>query len=197
MSTLSAPVRRGIVLESITLAWNVVGVIVLSVTALAARSVALGGFGVDSLIEILASTVVIWELRDVKGTRQRRALLYIGAAFIACTAYVVIITVLALVHGVHPEHSPGGIVWTALTAVAMFALAAAKARLGQRIGNPVLITEGRVTLVDGLLASAVLVGLSANALAGWWWADPGAGLVIVYYAVRESREAFAHYRAAV
>jgi divalent metal cation (Fe/Co/Zn/Cd) transporter len=73
----------------------------------------------------------------------------------------------------------------------MFALAAAKARTGRALGNPILITEGRVTLVDGILALAVLAGLLLNAAAGVWWADPLAALVIVFYAVREAREIFA------
>ena len=77
--------------------------------------------------------------------------------------------------------------WTAITALAMFALAAGKNRTGTRLKSPVLITEGRVTVIDGLLACAVLLGLTLNAAAGWWWADPAAALVIVYYALKEAR----------
>jgi len=83
-----------------------------------------------------------------------------------------------------------GIAWTAVTAAAMFALAAGKARTGRALGNPVLTTEGRVTLVDGILATAVLAGLVLNAAAGLWWADPLAALVIVVYALREARAIF-------
>jgi divalent metal cation (Fe/Co/Zn/Cd) transporter len=83
-----------------------------------------------------------------------------------------------------------GIVWTAVTAVAMFALAAGKARTGRALGNPVLRTEGRVTMIDGILAAAVLVGLVLNAALGWWWADPAAGYVLVFYAAQEVREIF-------
>jgi len=77
---------------------------------------------------------------------------------------------------------------TALTAAAMFALAAGKHRTGRALDNPVLITEGRVTTIDAFLACAVLLGLVLNAALGWWWADPAAGLVIVYYAVREAHD---------
>ena len=80
--------------------------------------------------------------------------------------------------------------WTALTAAVMVALAAGKARTGAALGNPVLRTEGRVTLIDGILAAAVLVGLVLNAALGWWWADPAAGLVLVFYAAREVRDIF-------
>ncbi|MGH3221217.1 MAG: cation transporter [Streptosporangiaceae bacterium] len=95
-----------------------------------------------------------------------------------------------LVTGYCPGHSLLGIGWTAVTAVAMFALAADKARTGKSLGNPVLITEGQVTLVDGVPAVAVLAGLVLNAGLGLWWADPLGALVIVFYALREAREIF-------
>jgi divalent metal cation (Fe/Co/Zn/Cd) transporter len=98
--------------------------------------------------------------------------------------------VLATEH--HAHHSPAGIAWTAITAVVMFVLAWGKARTGEALDNPVLRTEGRVTLIDGVLATAVLVGLSLNAALGWWWADPVAGFVLVYYAAREALEIFTH-----
>ncbi len=182
--------RRGRVLEGITLCWNVVGIIVLAVAAIAARSVALAGFGLDSLIEIGASTVVLWELSGTGEERQRRALRLIGGAFLALAAYLTVQSVLVLAIGYHPRHSTLGIAWTAVTAAVMFALAAGKARTGKALGNPVLITEGRVTLVDGILAVAVLIGLALNAAVGLWWADPLAALVIVFYALREAREIF-------
>ena len=108
----------------------------------------------------------------------------------ALAAYLTIQSVLVLVAGYRPGHSVLGIAWTGLTAVAMFVLAAGKARTGKALGNPVLMTEGQVTLVDGILAVAVLAGLVLNAAAGWWWADPLAALVIVFYALREAREIF-------
>ena len=182
--------RRGRLLEVATLAWNVVGIVVLAVAAVRARSIALAGFGLDSLIEIGASTVVLWELAGTGEARQRRALRLIGCAFLALAAYVAVQSTWALVAGFHPHHSPLGIAWTAVTAAVMFGLAAGKRRTGRALGNPVLVTEGRVTTVDGLLAVAVLLGLALNATAGWWWADPLAGYVLVGYAVREVREIF-------
>jgi divalent metal cation (Fe/Co/Zn/Cd) transporter len=182
--------RRGRILEGITLGWNVAGIAVLAVTAVVARSVALAGFGLDSLIEIGASTVVLWELSGSGQDRQRRALRLIGGAFVALAAYLTIQSVVVLASGYRPGPSVAGIAWTAVTAVVMFALAAGKGRTGRALGNPVLVTEGRVTLVDGILAVAVLVGLVLNAAAGWWQADPLAALVIVAYALREAREIF-------
>jgi divalent metal cation (Fe/Co/Zn/Cd) transporter len=184
--------RRGFLLEYTTLGWNVVGIVVLALAAVTARSVALAGFGLDSLIEIGASTVVIWELSGTGEARQRRALRLIGLAFVLLAIYLLIQSTWVILAGFHPHHSPLGIAWTAVTAAAMFALAAGKASTGAALRNPVLITEGRVTLVDGVLAAAVLAGLVLNAVAGWWWADPAAGFVLVYYAIREAREIFSH-----
>jgi divalent metal cation (Fe/Co/Zn/Cd) transporter len=177
-------------LEYLTLGWNVVGIVVLAVTAWSARSVALAGFGLDSLIEIGASVVVIWELSGIDEGRQKRALHLIGAAFAALAFYLVVQSTVALAAGSHPHHSPAGLTWTGITAVAMFALAAGKARTGRALNNPVLRTEGRVTLIDGLLATAVVAGLALNTWLGWWWADPIAGYVLVYYAIREVKEIF-------
>lgn len=181
--------RRGRLLESATLGWNVVGVFVLAVAAIQARSVALAGFGLDSLIEIGASTVVLWELADVAQERRRRAMRLIGFAFVGLAVYLAIQSTVVLAVGFHPRSSPLGIVWTGVTAVVMFALAAAKAKTGSALGNPVLSAEARITMIDGILATAVLIGLALNASLGWWWADPLAGYVLLYYAVREAREA--------
>jgi divalent metal cation (Fe/Co/Zn/Cd) transporter len=182
--------RRGQLLEAVTLSWNVVGIVVLAIAAIDARSVALAGFGLDSLIEIGASTVVLWELSGSGEDRQRRALRLIGSAFIALAVYLAIQSSLVLAIGYHPRHSVLGIAWTAVTAVAMFLLAAGKARTGRALQNRVLQTEGRVTAIDGVLAVAVLAGLVLNSALGWWWADPAAAYVLVYYASRESFEIF-------
>jgi divalent metal cation (Fe/Co/Zn/Cd) transporter len=177
--------RRGFLLEYLTLGWNVVGIVVLALAAVAAGSVALAGFGLDSLIEIGASTVVIWELSGTGQARQRRALRLIGLAFGLLAVYLAVQSTVVLAVGYHPRPSPAGIGWTAVTALVMFALAAGKASTGAALDNRVLRTEGRVTLIDGLLAAAVLAGLLLNAGLGWWWADPLAGYVLVFYAARE------------
>jgi divalent metal cation (Fe/Co/Zn/Cd) transporter len=177
-------------LEAATLGWDIVGVVVLSFAALQARSVALAGFGLDSLIEIGASTVVLWELAEVSHERQHRAMRLIGCAFVGLALYLCIQSTIVLVIGFHPHHSPLGIAWTGVTAGVMFGLAFGKARTGAALNNPVLRAEGRITMIDGILATAVLLGLVLNATVGWWWADPLAGYVLVYYAVREARESF-------
>ncbi|MFE7171709.1 cation transporter, partial [Streptomyces sp. NPDC057616] len=141
-------------------------------------------------IEIGASTVVVWELSGSGEDRRRRALRLIGAGFALLALYLLAQSTWVLAAGFHPRHSPTGIAWTAGTSLVMFALAYGKAGTGAALGNPVLAAEGRVTLVDGLLATAVLLGLVLNAAVGWWWADPAAGYVLVVYAAREVREIF-------
>jgi len=190
----AALLRRGFALEYVTLGWNVAGIVVLAIAAITARSVALAGFGLDSLIEIGASAVVIWELSGTDERRQRRALRLIGYAFAALAVYLLVQSTVVLAVGYRPRHSPLGIAWTAVTAAVMFALAAGKARTGRALGNPVLTTEGRVTLIDGILAVAVLLGLALNAGVGVWQADPAAGYVLIGYAGKEVLEIFRNHR---
>jgi divalent metal cation (Fe/Co/Zn/Cd) transporter len=182
----TALLKRGLLLEYLTLAWNVLGVIIVVLAAYAAHSVALAGFGLDSLIEIFASIVVVWQLRGINLNRERLALRLIGIAFIALVIYIVAQLLYTFLTGMHPATSVGGIIWIAATFIAMLLLAFGKRITGQKLKNEVLLTEGRVTLVDAYLAGAVLLGLLLNALFGWWWADPLAALVIIYYGIREA-----------
>ncbi|UYY80839.1 cation transporter [Arthrobacter sp. YA7-1] len=184
--------RRGLRLEYATLGWNVVGLGVLAAAAIQAGSPALAGFGLDSLIEIFASMVVVWQLKGSHKEREAPAMRLIGIAFAVLGAYLLIQVAVVFATGVRPATSVPGIAWTALTFVVMLALAWGKIRTGHRMGNPVLSAEGKVTLVDAYLAGAVLAGLALNALFGWWWADPLAGAVIIYYAAREAGHAFKH-----
>lgn len=188
-----ALLRRGLLLEYATLGWNVVGVVVLAVAAVGAGgSVALAGFGVDSLIEIVASAVVVWQLQGEEGSnRERAALRVIAVAFVLLAVYIAVQTAITFTSRTHPGHSTLGIIWLAVTVLVMFALAAGKRDTGRRLDNPVLQTESRVTVIDGALAAAVLAGVVLNAAAGWWWADPLSALVILVYGLREARHAWA------
>jgi len=188
----SSLLRRGVLLEYATLAWNVVGTIIILNAAGRAGSAALAGFGLDSAIEIFASVVVVWQLKGVERGRESLALKLIGAAFIALAIYVLVQSGWTLLVGTHPAPSPPGIAWLAVTCAIMALLAWGKSITGRRLGNLVLITEARVTLIDAALAGAVLIGVGLNALLGWWWADPLAGLVIVYYGLTEGRAAWKH-----
>ncbi len=183
--------RRGILLEYATLGWNVAGVVILAIAALAAGSVALAGFGIDSLIEIVASSVVVWELRGEQGTRRERiALRAIAVAFAILVVYIAVQAAVTFAGDSRPHHSTLGLVWLAATVAAMWALAYGKQRTGHRLGHRVLLTEARVTVIDGSLAAAVLAGVALNSALGWWWADPGSALVILVYGTREARHAW-------
>ncbi|MGZ3617399.1 MAG: cation transporter [Ktedonobacteraceae bacterium] len=183
-------IRRGLLLEYLTLGWNVVGVIIVVAAAYMARSVALAGFGLDSLIEIFASIVVVWQLLGINQHRERLALCLIGAAFFALAVYILAEIIVTLLTQTHPQPSMVGIVWLAATFIVMLLLAYGKHVTGKQLSNVVLMTEGHVTLIDAYLAGAVLIGLILNALFGWWWADPLASLVIVYYGIREGIHAW-------
>jgi divalent metal cation (Fe/Co/Zn/Cd) transporter len=158
----AALLRRGANLERVTVIWNAVGLVVLGVAAIAAQSVALAGFGLDSLVEIGASIVVPWELSGTGAARQRRALRLIGTAFIVLAIYIAVQSAIVLVTAHHAQPSGLGIAWTAVTAVVTFGLAAGKAKTGRALDNPVLTTQGRVTFIDGLLATAVLIRNNAD-----------------------------------
>ncbi len=195
MDQANGLLRRGLLLEYLTLGWNVVGAAVILAAAVAARSVALAGFGLDSLIEIGASVVVLWQLKGSRAQggpqRERRALRLIGAAFFALALYVLASSSRSLWTQAHAATSPWGMAWLALTFVVMMALASGKARTGAQLNNKVLQTEARVTVVDAYLAGCVLIGVALNAALGWWWADPVASLVIVYYGFKEGFHAWA------
>jgi divalent metal cation (Fe/Co/Zn/Cd) transporter len=196
MTDFTKLLRRGLLLEYITLGWNVVGSVVVIAAAVAAHSVALAGFGLDSLVEIGASIVVVWHLCGVHRSRERVALRSISIAFFALGIYVAAQSTHTLWLGFHPSPSKFGMAWLAVTFAAMWALAAGKRVTGVQLDNQVLKTEARVTLIDAYLAGSVLPGLALNSLFGWWWADPIAGLVIVFYGFKEGRHAWVDANAA-
>jgi divalent metal cation (Fe/Co/Zn/Cd) transporter len=182
--------QRGLRLEYATLGWNIVEIAFLLYAAVVARSVALAGFALDSVIEIFASVVVVWQLRgDVDPEREGRAERLIGIAFLALAIYLIGQTIVTLALGVRPDSSPLGIAWLSATCIVMFSLATAKARTGRELGNRVLQAEAKVTVVDGSLAAAVLLGLLLNTALGWWWADIAAGVIVIAYGLREGRRA--------
>ncbi len=158
--------RTGRKLETMTLGRNIVGVVILAYGVLAARSVALAGLGVGSVIEIGASTVVPWGLADVAQNRRRRALRKFGLAFVALSACLTVLSTVVLVIGFRPYPRLVDIVGTAVTAFVMFVLAAGKLSTRRALKNPVPIIEGRITRGDGIFALAVNCGLAMNPLAG-------------------------------
>jgi divalent metal cation (Fe/Co/Zn/Cd) transporter len=181
----SALTQRGLALEYATLGWNVVGCWIVLGAAYAAGSVALAGFGIDSVIEIFASMVVVWQLKAINTEKEHLAERLIGLAFLLLAAYIAVQSGIVLLIHFHPRTSSVGIVWLALTFVVMMLLAYGKGRTGRALDNPVLQKESKVTVVDGILAGSVLVGIVLNALFSLWWADPLAAFVVVIYGLRE------------
>lgn len=186
-------VRRAKLLALGGNAWHVVEFAIAIGAGLAAGSIALVGFGIDSLIESLAGFIIVWRFaarRSHSESAERRAQQLVAVSFFVLAAYVGIEAVRALLGGDHPATSWVGIGLAAFTAPTMPLLAIAKRRVGQKLGSAATVSEGVQNMVCAYLSVALLVGLLANALAGWWWADPAAALVIAAVALREGRESW-------
>ncbi|HEX6263393.1 MAG TPA: cation transporter [Actinomycetota bacterium] len=192
MRTRDALRRRALRLEYATLAWNVAEAFWTIALGIAAASLALIGFGVDSVIEIFASAVVVWHIRPGHEhdhpERTARALRLVAAAFVALALVLGVAAGRDLVVGRRAEESPLGIAVLAITAVVMFGLAAAKRRTADELDSAPLRSEAAMTFLDGILATATLTGLALNAIAGWWWADPAAAILVAVAALNEARE---------
>lgn len=187
----AALVRRVQLLARGGIAWHFVEFGVAVGAGIAASSIALVGFGFDSLIESLAGFAVLWRFgarRSQLESAERRAQQLIAVSFFVLAAYVGIEAVRTLAGGNHPDVSWIGIGLAAFTAPTMPMLAIAKRRLGSRLGSSATVSEGVQNMVCAYLSIALLVGLGANALLGWWWADPAAALVISAVAAREGSE---------
>jgi divalent metal cation (Fe/Co/Zn/Cd) transporter len=182
--------RRAVRLEWATIAWNAAEAVVSIAAGVAAGSVALVGFGLDSVVEVMAAGVVLWELRGAARERERRALRLIGVSFFLLAAYVVAESVRDLAGGREPDESPVGIAMAACSLLAMPALARAKRRTGRLLHRHALEADAGETALCAWLSAVLLAGLVLNATAGWWWADPLAALLIAALAVREGREAW-------
>jgi divalent metal cation (Fe/Co/Zn/Cd) transporter len=185
--------RRARLLAWGGIAWHVVEFLIALLAGLAAGSIALIGFGADSLIEAIAGFVVIWLFtgsRIGSGHAERRAQQMIAVSFYVLAAYVGVESVRTLLNGDHPQASWVGIGLAAFTALTMPLLARAKRHVGTKLGSSAAVKEASQTSLCAYLSVALLVGLGANALLGWWWADPLAALAIAAVALREGRESW-------
>jgi divalent metal cation (Fe/Co/Zn/Cd) transporter len=182
--------RRAIRLEWVTIAWNVVEVGITISLGLAARSLALVAFGLDSIVEVFASLVVLWQLRGdhTSTSRVRLALRLVAGAFVALGSFLVVTASVRLLAGSAVDESPVGVAYLAATVVVMLVLARAKGSLGAELGNHPLAAEARMTLLDGFLAALILAALVLNLLFGWWWADSLAAFFVGLLAFAEARE---------
>ena len=186
-------VRRAILLEIAVILYNVLEGAVAIVAGVFAGSVALIGFGLDSAIEVSASIAVLahlWVNRDDEALEwERRVAMFVGVTLMLLAVYVGIQAVYDLVAASEPEESYLGIGIAALSLIVMPFVSHKEHSLSHEIGSRSLEAESRETLMCTYLSAALLIGLGANALLGWWWADPIAALVIVVFLVKEGWEA--------
>lgn len=185
--------RRARLLAHSGNAWHVVEFAIALGAGIAAGSIALIGFGADSLVEVLAGGVIVWLFTGGRGASEaaeRRAQQVIAVSFFLLAAYVTVESVRDLLGGHHPSVSWIGIGLAAFTAPTMPLLARAKRRVGHALGSSAAVSEAGQNQLCAYLSVALLVGLLLNALAGWWWADPAAALVIAAVAIREGRESW-------
>ena len=178
-------------LVAATITYNVIEAVVALAAGTIASSVALIGFGLDSVIEVSSAAAVAWQFTasDPK-RRERVALRVIAWSFFALAAYVAVEAVRGLLGAGEAERSPVGIVLVAVSVLVMPLLSFAQRRAGRELGSATAVADSQQTLLCTYLSAAVLVGLVLNAALGWWWADPVAGLVLAVLAVREGRNAW-------
>ncbi|HZI42177.1 MAG TPA: cation transporter [Gemmatimonadaceae bacterium] len=191
--TRDALLRRSVRLNVLTIGYNSLEGVVALVAGAVAGSIALTGFGLDSLIELTASLTALWRLRaDADARKRQRAeslsLRVIGALFIALATYVGIDAAWALYRRESPSESIPGIVIAALSVAVMPVLARAKRRVAFALGSGALAAESQQTLLCAYLSAILLGGLTLNALLGWWWADPIAALAMVPIIAKEGME---------
>jgi divalent metal cation (Fe/Co/Zn/Cd) transporter len=175
------------------IAWHFVEFGIALGAGIAASSIALLGFGIDSLIEALAGFVVLWLFtgrRLNSPTAERRAQQLIAVSFFILAAYIGFEAVRSLAGGHEPHASWVGIGLAAFTAWTMPVLAHAKRRIGHELGSSAAVQEASQTHLCAYLSVALLIGLGANALLGWWWADPVAALAVAAVAGYEGRESW-------
>jgi divalent metal cation (Fe/Co/Zn/Cd) transporter len=184
--------RRALRLEYVTIAWNLGEAVLTIGLGVAAGSLALIGFGADSIIEVFASLVVVWHIRPGhkvdRPERTRLALRLVGTAFCLLALVLAVVALRDLITARRAGESPIGIAYLAVTAAVMFGLAVTKRRTAEGLGSAPLRSEASMTFLDGILSTLTLTGLTLNAVLGWWWADPTAALLVAFAAANEGRE---------
>jgi len=191
-----AALRQGITLEGVTVGYNALEGLVAIGAGIAAGSVALTGFGIDSVIEVTSGALLWWRLRVELGLAplgpavERRAARGAGFLLLALGVYIVTDSAWVLLTGSRPESSLIGIVLTAISLIVMPLLARGKLRVAASLGSRALRADAQETIVCAWLSVTTLLGLGLNAVLGWWWADPVAALAMLPLIVREGLEAW-------
>ena|SRR5258708_368394 len=189
----TAIVRHGRRLEYFTIAWNAVEGLVAVIAGVVAGSISLVGFGIDSFIEVISGSVLLWRMSvdaDVprRERNERRALRVVGVCFLLLTAYIAYESALDLRSRRAPEHTIPGIVLACVSLVAMPLLSRAKRKVGRALGSAAMHADAKQTEFCAYLSAILLAGLLLNALFGLWWADPVAALIMVPIVAKEGIE---------
>ncbi len=183
--------RRAQLLAAVSVSYNVVEAVVAITAGLLAGSIALVGFGLDSIVEVSSGLIILWQFRHpLPESRERVALRLMAVSFFALAAYVAVESVRALASGRTPDPSPVGIALATASLAIMPFLSWAQRRTGRALGSNAVVADATQTLLCTYLSAGLLVGLVLNATLGWHWADPIAGLVIAAVAVKEGRDAW-------
>ena len=183
--------RRAQLLAAASVSYNLIEAVIAITAGLVAGSIALVGFGLDSIVEVSSGLIILWQFRHpLPESRERRALRLMALSFFALAAYVTVESVRALVRGHEPDASPVGIGLAAASLAIMPFLSWAQRRTGKSLGSNAVVADSTQTLLCTYLSAVLLAGLVLNATLGWSWADPIAGLVIAAVAIREGLEAW-------
>lgn len=183
--------RRAQLLAGASVTYNVIEAVIAISAGLVAGSVALVGFGLDSVVEVSSGLIILWQFRHrLPETRERQALRLLAFSFFGLAAYVAFESVRTLITGSDPDTSPVGIGLAIASLIVMPFLSWAQRRTGKALGSNAVVADSTQTLLCTYLSAVLLIGLVLNATLGWGWADPIAGLVIAAVAVREGLEAW-------
>lgn len=183
--------RRARLLAGTSVTYNAVEAVASIAAGAVASSVALVGFGLDSVMEMSSGLIILWQFRHpLPQSRERQALRMLAVSFFALAAYVSVESVRALAAAAEPDRSPVGIVIAALSLLVMPSLSWAQRRTGLQLGSATVVADSKQTLLCTYLSAVLLLGLALNATFGWWWADPAVGLVVAALALREGWQAW-------
>jgi divalent metal cation (Fe/Co/Zn/Cd) transporter len=190
------PHKKALLSEYFTVGWNIIEGVVAIAAGVVAGSIALVGFGLDSYIEVASGLVLIWRLRkhgfsdeEEEEAAEKKAILFVGATFFLLAAYVLYESGKKLYFHEHPEESLVGIILAIVSLIVMPLLAFYKKKIAVEINSRALRADALETLACSYLSLTLLLGLGANAVFGWWWADPVAALAMIYFLVKEGFEA--------
>jgi len=192
--------EKALIAEYVTVGWNVIEGIVAIMAGIIAGSIALIGFGLDSYIEVASGIVLIWRLRkhgftdEEEEVAEKRAVLFVGVTFLLLAFYVTFESGKKLLFQEHPDESIIGIILAIVSLIVMPVLAFYKKKIATEINSRALRADALETLACSYLSLTLVVGLGANALFGWWWADPLAALAMVYFLITEGWEAVSEGR---